>query len=954
MTDIKEATAARQSANHAKVLSVSWSRATGRSLRLKSAIKKLTAVVSLLLVASCPVVLAQSAALSWVDTDTHALSSLLSTANDLGNAPANTPLSLLVSLKLQNTSVLYGYFQHITTKGDPLFGQYLRPDQFAASYSPTMAQASQVTAYLQAMGFKNITLSPNRTVIRMDGTVGLAQAAFNTRIDQFQLTQALGSGKAGSSVLANTTAAQVPAQLGNLVLSVAGLNTIPNMHLASSAAHPAAAQPAAGAPQAPPITLGPQQFQTAYDADPAVDGSKTPIAIIAEGDLEDVPATTSGGTPTPGVLSDLRLFEDNYKLPHVPYTVIPTGTDLSDDSGATEFDMDTQTSTGIAGNVLHLYIYDSASLSDVELVNEFNRFVTDDLAVAGSASFGGCEILEYENGEISAYDQVYLQMATQGQTMFASQGDGGSACMSATNGVPGGVPGVEFPGSSTYVMSAGGTTLTVNSDYSYNTEIAWDAGGGGISMFESAGPWQSTVVPAYVTGLKGVPDVAMDADFLLSAAAFYSGGQPTTNGGTSLSSPLSLGSWARMQSAHDNMLGYAPPDLYGLGTAPLTAVPGFNDIIIGNNAGYSATPGWDYTTGLGSFDIAAITKLLTPVTGTLPPAPMLGGDPCKVPGDLLAVGVANSQSDKVPGHNVLDIYVAEPDPKTTNNADSFVFTMTVDSLALAVPETLYIYYFYLPDGSEHYVAYETTTDPAATSAFTYGTVATLNVPLIIVGSGNLYSFAIPSQVGYTDTGSMLDTTNNQITWVLAKSKIAGYVEDTTALSRMYGEVDAETTPVADNQGAPTNTPVDDTPQGNYTPVGNAACTSATAAGGSTMGGTTGGTSTGVSSTGGTTGGSSTGGTSDGTSTGVSSGGTTTGGTTAGGSSTGGSSGGSGTSSGASAGSSTGGTTGSSVTTGSSGTTSSTDTLPNGGAFGWEVVAALSGLAGLRRRSRRLK
>ena len=387
--------------------------------RFPGSVPTLFAAVFLPLAVASQPVRAAGAPVTWTDTETHALDKLLSGAEDLGAAADATPLPLLVSLKLQNTSVLYGYFQHLTQPGDPLFGHYLSPEQFAESYSPSMAQASQVTAYLQAQGFTNITLSPNRTVIRMDGTVALAQKAFNTQIHQFRLKQALGSGAAGTTVLANLSPAQVPAPLGATVLSIAGLNTVPVFHFANSA-HPNKASPNAGAPQAPTVSYGPHEFQKAYDADPAVDGSNTTIAIIAEGDLNDTPSSTVGGAPTPGVLSDLRLYEDNYKLPHVPYTVIATGKDLSDAAGATEFDLDTQNSTGLAGNVKHLYIYDSAALSDVELVAEFNQFVTDNLAQAGSASFGGCEILEYENGEISAYDQVYLQMATQGQTMFAT------------------------------------------------------------------------------------------------------------------------------------------------------------------------------------------------------------------------------------------------------------------------------------------------------------------------------------------------------------------------------------------------------------------------------------------------------------------------------------------------------------------------------------------------------
>jgi subtilase family serine protease len=105
-----------------------------------------------------------------------------------------------------------------------------------------------------------------------------------------------------------------------------------------------------------------------------------------------------------------------------------------------------------------------------------------------------------------------------------------------------------------------------------------------------------------------MPDVAMDADPYSGAEVYYNGA-PLIVGGTSLSSPLSLGVWARMISANPK-LGYGAPRLYSLyngsgvqGTGVDGTYPngGYHDIIVGCDGLYCATPGWDYTTGLGSF-----------------------------------------------------------------------------------------------------------------------------------------------------------------------------------------------------------------------------------------------------------------------------------------------------------------------------------------------------------------
>ena len=81
-------------------------------------------------------------------------------------------------------------------------------------------------------------------------------------------------------------------------------------------------------------------------------------------------------------------------------------------------------------------------------------------------------------------------------------------------------------------------------------------------------------------------------------------------GGTSLSSPLSLGIWARAVSSNPS-LGLAGPRLYGLydGTGGTGGIlggypkGGFHDITVGSNGAYAATPGYDLTTGLGTFVI---------------------------------------------------------------------------------------------------------------------------------------------------------------------------------------------------------------------------------------------------------------------------------------------------------------------------------------------------------------
>ena len=525
---------------------------------------------------------------TWAPTATQAITPAGAVAT--GPIASSTPIHVVVALKLQNSAALNALIKSESTPGDPLYQTELTPQQFTAQFGPSAAQVQAVSSYLTSQGFSNLQTEDNNLFISADGTAGDVAAAFNTSLTQYTLN--------GATVFANSAAAQVPSSLSGIVLSVLGLNNLVGMR---TGVKTAISQPALK------FEYGPKDFQKAYDAGTTPTGSNTSIAIFAEGDL-----TT--------VLTDLRLFEKQFNLAQVPVTVVPTGIASTDVAGVGEWDLDSQSSTGIAGGVKHLYFYDATSLSDADLAIAFNRFVTQKVAKVGNASFGECDVFPYLSGAMFADDQVFAQAAVQGQTIFSSTGDTGASCpVQGTNGVPdSGLPMTSYPASSPYVVAVGGTTLFVDSTGAYDTEVSWNAGGGGLSALENSTFWQQGVVPGGNVG-KGLPDVAMDADPNTGATVIMNGAA-TVIGGTSLSSPLSMGVWARLETAHRNKLGFAAPILYKLGTGtsltaqsttnPVPSVVGFNDVTVGTNGAYVATPGWDFTTGLGTFDIAKINALI--------------------------------------------------------------------------------------------------------------------------------------------------------------------------------------------------------------------------------------------------------------------------------------------------------------------------------------------------------
>jgi pseudomonalisin len=551
-----------------------------------------------LFTAAALTVAGQAVAAGWTSTATAAIP--LVKAIDLGPLSANAPMRISVALKLPNTAALRRLVEEQNTPGSAQYRTVLTPATFNAKYAPTTTSVGAVSKYLANHGFTNIQVEPNHLFISAHGTAAQIQSAFNTKLERFS--------QLGRTVYVNTKPAQVPAALSGIVLSVLGLNDI------VSTLKPKAVTPCDIAnPTCVRLTYDPATYWQTYDVGKVPAASRTAIAIMAEGDVSSV-------------IPDLRTFEKANKLPQVPVTVVQVGLASPDTAGADEWDLDTQYTTGMAGNVKRLYIYTTTSLTDQDTALEFNKWVTQDVAQVANASFSGCEFFAYLDGSMVASDQVFLQGAAQGQTMFSSTGDTGSFCSVGTpNGVPAGAPFVGYPAASPYVVGVGGTTLLSNADGSYSGEIAWYAGGGGLSQFEYSPYWQQNVVPTSTGGLpvsvRALPDVSMDAD-PNTGAIVYVAGQSEVIGGTSLSSPLAAGVWARLQSANLNKLGFALPKLYGsypafTGTpsgAPsgvTRAEDGFHDVLTGANGLYTALPNYDLTTGLGSFDIAAKNALMS-------------------------------------------------------------------------------------------------------------------------------------------------------------------------------------------------------------------------------------------------------------------------------------------------------------------------------------------------------
>ncbi|MHB1557452.1 MAG: hypothetical protein ACYC61_08230 [Isosphaeraceae bacterium] len=349
-----------------------------------------------------------------------------------------------------------------------------------------------------------------------------------------------------------------------------------------------------------PSGFTPQQIRAAYGFSQAAfgslpaNGAGQTIAIV---DAYDDPGLVNSNAAN-FATSDLAMFDRQFGLPDPPsFTKINQygstsnlpGTDpagRNSPSGNWEFEeaMDVEWAHALApqANIV-LVEANSAGFGDLY------QAITTAASLPGvstvSLSWGSSEF----RGE-SYWDSEFRTPAGhQGVTFVAATGDAGA-------------PGL-YPAYSPNVVAAGGTSLQIGANGSYQSESAWPSSGGGTSSRESEPSYQKGVQS---TGQRTIPDVAFQADRTIGVAVYDSydntgGGPWTTMGGTSLAAPawaalIAVADQGRVAEGGTTLDGATQtlPALYSLPSAD------FHDITTGSNGTYSAGPGYDQVTGLGS------------------------------------------------------------------------------------------------------------------------------------------------------------------------------------------------------------------------------------------------------------------------------------------------------------------------------------------------------------------
>ena len=456
---------------------------------------------------------------------------------------------------------------------------YLPRREFSMRHGARDADVEKLRKFAEESGLTVSDVFPARRTVKLKGTGPAFERAFGVELREYLDPSGTYRSHEGPIML--------PTHLSRVVLGVFGLDARPLLraHLRRNA------DPAAVGLSVPAVGV-------AYGFPSAQTGGGVTIALLEFGggySLADISRFSQGlGLPAPTVVA---VSVDGA-------TNAPTGDPNGPDA---EVELDIEMASALAPLAkIAVYFAPNNEQGFVDALTTAIHDTTNSPSVV-SISWGAPEEGWSQQG-LSALEGAAQDGAVQGVTILASSGDQG-----ASDGEPSGTLAVDFPASSPYVLGCGGTRLQL-SGTTIVSETVWNdlqqgegATGGGVSDEFALPSYQSDAnVPVAPNGTKGrgVPDVAGNADPQTGYAVLIDG-QAAVIGGTSAVAPLWAALTALLGQALGKPLGYANPLLYTAGPEGT-----FHEITSGNNGGYSAGPGWNPCTGLGSPDGQALLTTL--------------------------------------------------------------------------------------------------------------------------------------------------------------------------------------------------------------------------------------------------------------------------------------------------------------------------------------------------------
>jgi uncharacterized repeat protein (TIGR01451 family) len=555
--------------------------------------------------------------------------SLVSQLSSVGTLPANTNLQLAIGLPLRNREALTNLLHSLYDPASPNYHHYLTADEFSAQFGPTKQDYQAVMDFARTNGFHVIGTHPNRMLLDVRASASDAERAFHVSFMRYHHPTEARDFYAPDVEPSVPTA--LPIQdiggLDNLRRPYSKRRSASELGPVSSLGRVTSKTQSSKAGSGPANSYLGNDFRTAYVPGATLNGSGQTIALVQfDGYLA----------------SDIAIYESLAGLTNVPlqnvlidgFSGAPTG-----NGGETEVSLDIEMCVSMAPALAKVILYEgdpfNSSPNDV-----LNAIATDNSARQISSSWG------WGGGPSATTDQIFQEMAVQGQTYFNASGDSCAftAGVNSVNGVDNPFT-PNAPSDSPYITQVGGTTLTMRgAGAGYASETVWNWGisrgsafdgegsSGGVSGFYPIPDWQTNAISLASQGStinRNTPDVAMTADnvFIVS-----DGGLGFIEGGTSCAAPLWAGYMALANQAAANnghsSLGFINPALYSIASGTSYASC-FHDITTGNNE-WSGSPGlftavanYDLCTGLGTPNginlINALLNFVNPITHISPP-----------------------------------------------------------------------------------------------------------------------------------------------------------------------------------------------------------------------------------------------------------------------------------------------------------------------------------------------
>jgi kumamolisin len=475
-----------------------------------------------------------------------------------------------------------------------LKGRHLSRAELNEKYGASRTDFDRVWTFAQAHGLRvdQEKSSLERRRVELHGPISAFNKAFGVDVNDYESTDPAHKG----SFHAITGALTVPESMVNSVEAVLGLDNrpiaTPKMRLRPRAAGTDG-------------TFTPPQVAQIYNFPTGVTGTGQTIGIIELG----------GGFTTTDIASYFKQL--GIAAPNVTAVLLDGGsnapTNANSADGEVMLDIEVAGSVAPGANIV-VYFTTNTDQGFQDAISTAIHDTTNNPSVI-SISWGGPES-GWAQTAINSMDSTCRSAAALGISITVASGDNGSTDGTNTDTV-------DFPASSPHVLACGGTAL-VSSNGQRTSETVWNdqaggggASGGGYSKVFALPDWQTSAVaqPAkkhqhkkhassvavaemeeHATkpeAYRGVPDVAGNASPETGYQVLVDGQQMVV-GGTSAVAPLWAGLIALMNQQLGKNLGFINPLLYPLKESP------FYDVTSGTNGDYSAGPGWDPCTGLGS------------------------------------------------------------------------------------------------------------------------------------------------------------------------------------------------------------------------------------------------------------------------------------------------------------------------------------------------------------------